>query len=72
LHKDLKISLIYRYISGMDNTNDSSGDVVYAGKVKIQAFKQLQPECLIKNGTVIPAAKLAENKGNGTIVGTRI
>jgi hypothetical protein len=60
--KDLKMSLIYCYISGMDDTNENSGDVVYVGKMKSQTFKQLQLERLIKNGTVIPAAKLAENK----------
>ena len=62
LQKDLKISLIYCYISGMDDTNDKSGDVLYAGKIKTQTFKQLQLERLIKNGTVIPAAKLAETQ----------
>jgi hypothetical protein len=46
----------------MDDTNDDSGDVVYAGKIKGQTFRQLQLERLIKNGTVIPAAKLAESK----------
>jgi hypothetical protein len=46
----------------MDDTNDKSGDVVYAGKIKTQTFKQLQLERLIKNGIVIPAAKLAETQ----------
>ncbi len=62
LQKDLKMPLIYCYISDMDDTNDNSGDVIYAGKIKSQTFKQLQLERLIKNGTVIPAAKLAESK----------
>ena len=38
------------------------GDVQFAGKVKTQTFKQLQLERLIKDGTVIPASKLAEAK----------
>jgi hypothetical protein len=38
------------------------GDVQFAGKVKTQTFKQFQLERLIKNGTVIPASKLAEAK----------
>jgi hypothetical protein len=38
------------------------GDVEFAGKVKIQTFKQFQLEQLIKDGTVIPASKLAEAK----------
>jgi hypothetical protein len=38
------------------------GDVQFTGKVKTQTFKQFQLECLIKNGTVIPASKLAEAK----------
>jgi hypothetical protein len=38
------------------------GDVQYAGKVKTQTFKQFQLERLIKDGTVIPASKLAEAK----------
>ena len=36
------------------------GDVQFAGKVKTQTFKQFQLERLIKDGTVIPASKLAE------------
>ena len=35
-------------------------DVQFAGKVKTQTFKQFQLERLIKDGTVIPASKLAE------------
>ena len=38
------------------------GDVEFAGKVKTQPFKQFQLEKLIKDGTVIPASKLAEAK----------
>jgi len=36
------------------------GDAEFAGKVKTQTFKQFQLERLIKDGTVIPASKLAE------------
>jgi hypothetical protein len=38
------------------------GDAQYAGKVKTQTFKEFQLERLIKDGTVIPASKLAEAK----------
>ena len=38
------------------------GDVEFAGKVKTQTFEQFQLERLIKDGTVIPASKLAEAK----------
>ena len=38
------------------------GDVQFAGKVKTQTFKQFELERLIKDGTVIPASKLAEAK----------
>ena len=38
------------------------GDVEFAGKVKTQTFKEFQLERLIKDGTVIPASKLAEAK----------
>jgi hypothetical protein len=38
------------------------GDVEFAGKVKTQTFKQLQLERLIKDGTIIPASKLAQAK----------
>jgi hypothetical protein len=38
------------------------GDVEFAGKLKTQTFKQFQLERLIKDGTVIPASKLAETK----------
>jgi hypothetical protein len=37
-------------------------DAEFAGKVKTQTFKQFQLERLIKDGTVIPASKLAESK----------
>ena len=37
-------------------------DVQFAGKVKTQTFKQFQLERLIRDGTVIPASKLAEAK----------
>ena len=36
------------------------GDAEFAGKVKTQTFKQFQLERLIRDGTVIPASKLAE------------
>ena len=38
------------------------GDVEFTGKIKTQTFKQFQLERLIKDGTVIPASKLAEAK----------
>jgi hypothetical protein len=37
-------------------------EVVLAGKVKTQTFKEFELERLIKYGTVIPASKLAEAK----------
>jgi hypothetical protein len=46
----------------MDNSYEDLGEVVYEGKLKNQTFKELQLERLIKNGTVIPASKLAEIK----------
>ena len=46
----------------MSIDKDDVSIVELAGKVKTQTFKQLQLERLIKNGTVIPAAKLAESK----------
>ncbi|MDA1332471.1 MAG: hypothetical protein O3A65_08350 [Proteobacteria bacterium] len=39
-------------------------DVELSGKIKIQTFKQFQLKRLIKDGTVIPASKLAEAKGS--------
>ena len=46
----------------MSKGKRSFGDVEFAGKVKTQTFKQFQLERLIKDGTVIPASKLAEAK----------
>jgi len=43
-----------------DSSNNSSAK--FAGKLRPQTFKQFQLEQLIKDGTVIPAAKLAEAK----------
>jgi hypothetical protein len=44
----------------IDSSDNSS--VKYAGQIKTQTFKQFQLEQLIKDGTVIPASKLAEAK----------
>ena len=41
---------------------DDHSNVEFAGKIKTQTFKQFQLEQLIKDGTVIPASKLAEAK----------
>ena len=46
----------------MSKDKHGLGDVEFAGKVKTQTFKQFQLERLIKDGTVIPASKLAEAK----------
>ena len=46
----------------MSKDKQGLGDVEYAGKVKTQTFKQFQLERLIKDGTVMPASKLAEAK----------
>ena len=46
----------------MSKDKRSLGDVEFAGKVMTQTFKQFQLERLIKDGTVIPASKLAEAK----------
>jgi len=46
----------------MNKDKRGLGDLEYAGKVKTQTFKQFQLERLIKDGTVIPASKLAEAK----------
>ena len=46
----------------MNKDKRGHGDVEFAGKVKTQTFKQFQLEQLIKDGTVIPASKLAEAK----------
>jgi len=43
-----------------DSSNNSSAK--FTGKIKTQTFKQFQLEQLIKDGTVIPASKLAETK----------
>jgi hypothetical protein len=47
----------------MTNSKDDLSNVEFAGKIKTQTFKQFQLERLIKDGTVIPASKLAEAKG---------
>lgn len=39
---------------------DDLSNVEFTGKVKTQTFKQFQLDRLIKDGTVIPAAKLRE------------
>jgi len=41
---------------------DDHSNVEFAGKIKTQTFKQFQLAQLIKDGTVIPASKLAEAK----------
>ena len=46
----------------MSKDKQGLGDIEYAGTIKTQTFKQFQLERLIKNGTVIPASKLAEVK----------
>jgi hypothetical protein len=46
----------------MSKPKDGLGDVEFAGKIKTQTFKQFQLERLIKDGTVIPASRLAEAK----------
>ena len=46
----------------MSKDKHGLGDVEFTGKVKTQTFKQFQLERLIKDGTVIPASKLAEAK----------
>jgi hypothetical protein len=46
----------------MGDSNVNMREVVCAGKLKTQTFKQLQPDRLIKSGTVILASKLAETK----------
>ena len=46
----------------MDFDSSDNSDARFAGKVKTQTFKQFQLERLIKDGTVIPASKLAEAK----------
>ena len=46
----------------MDFDGSDNSNARFAGKVKTQTFKQFQLERLIKDGTVIPASKLAEAK----------
>ena len=46
----------------MSKDKHGLGDVEFAGKIKTQTFKQFQLERLIKDGTVIPASKLAQAK----------
>jgi hypothetical protein len=46
----------------MDDSNDDLAEVAHVGKLKIQTFKQMQLERLLKSGTVMPASKLAETK----------
>ena len=46
----------------MTKSKDDLGNVEFAGKVKTQTFEQFQLERLIKDGTVIPASKLAKAK----------
>ena len=46
----------------MSKDKHGLGDIEFAGTIKTQTFKQFQLERLIKDGTVIPASKLAEAK----------
>ena len=46
----------------MDFDSSDNSNARFAGKVKTQTFKQFQLERLIKDGTVVPASKLAEAK----------
>ncbi|MBU3580397.1 hypothetical protein ICN19_00020 [Polynucleobacter sp. AP-Capit-er-40B-B4] len=46
----------------MTKPKDNLSNVEFNGKIKTQTFKQFQLERLIKDGTVIPASKLAESK----------
>ena len=46
----------------MDFDSSDNSDAKYAGTIKTQTFKQFQLEQLIKDGTVMPASKLAESK----------
>ena len=54
--------LLSWYISSMTKSKDDLKNIEFSGKVKTQTFKQFQLERLIKDGTVIPASKLAEAK----------
>lgn len=44
----------------MSKDKHGLGNAQFAGKIKGQTFRQFQLERLIKDGTVIPASKLAE------------
>lgn len=46
----------------MSKPKDGLGDLEFAGKIKIQTFKQFQLERLIKEGKVMPASKLVQAK----------
>jgi hypothetical protein len=46
----------------MDFDSSDNSSAKFAGNIKSQTFKQYQLERLIKDGTVIPASKLAEAK----------
>ena len=46
----------------MSKDKHGLGDIEYFGTIKTQTFKEFQLERLIKDGTVIPASKLAEAK----------
>ena len=46
----------------MDFDSSDNSNTKYSSKIKTQTFKQFQLELLIKDGKVIPAAKLAETK----------
>jgi hypothetical protein len=45
----------------MSKDKHGLGDVEFASKVKTKTFKQFQLERLIRDGTVIPASKLAKD-----------
>ena len=46
----------------MDFDSSDNSSAKFTGKIKSQTFKQFQLERLIKDGTVMPASKLAEAK----------
>ena len=46
----------------MDSDSSDLSDVQYAGKASAKTYRQIQLEKLIKEGTVIPASKLAQIK----------
>ena len=62
IKKGYPLSLSHCYSEDMINDSSDNSNVKYDGKVKTQTFKQFQLERLIKDGTVIPASKLAEAK----------